>query len=191
VSEATLQTVFLVDDDAAVRKSMQRALHERGYTVVVFESAERFLEAYDPIEHGCLVLDLAMPGMDGLDLQQTLIRRGISIPIIFITGHGSVPQSVLALKAGAIDFLEKPFKQDALIERIHEAFQEDLRMRAEGQETSAIKGRMATLTNRELEVMHLLVNDLSQPSSKQIARELHISPFSGGINDTGCTRKNP
>lgn len=170
------QTIFLVDDDPSIRKAMTRALESRGYAIESFESAEVFLEQYDPTRSGCLVLDLSMPGMDGLELQQALIKRGSSIPIIFITGHGSVPQSVIALKSGAIDFLEKPFKQEVLLERVEEAFVEDRRMRDQGQETSAAKGRVALLTNRELEVMRLLVSDPSNLSSKQVARELKISP---------------
>jgi len=114
--------VFLVDDDPAIRKALPRALAMRGYHVKPYASAKEFLDDYQAHQAGCLVLDLSMPEMDGLELQDHLRKRAPDLPVIFITGHGDIPQSVQALRAGALDFLEKPFRQEALLARIDEAF---------------------------------------------------------------------
>lgn len=168
-------TVFLVDDDPAIRKSMPRALGKRGLNVETFESAQSFLDNYQADRSGCLVLDLRLPAMDGLELQQELAQRNMSIPIIFITGHGDIPHSVQALKAGAIDFLEKPFRQETLLQRIEEAFAEDQKLRAAKRQEDTMHSRFARLTDRERDVMRLLVSGPANPSSKEIARELSIS----------------
>lgn len=170
------QTVFLVDDDQSIRRSVTRALDKRGLKVESFESSEIFLKLYDPDQRGCLLLDLSMPGMDGLELQRELVNRGADIPIIFVTGHGGVPESVQALKAGAIDFLEKPFLQDVLLERIHEAFTEDERRRAFAETANKIKARFEMLTKREHDVARLLISGSATLSSKQVAKALDISP---------------
>ena len=119
-------TVFLVDDDDAVRKALSKGLTKRGFQVEAFESAQSFLESYSSDRHGCLVLDLSMPEIDGFELQQKLNDSDILIPIIFITGHGSSKQSVKALKSGAVDFLMKPFTPEVLSDRINSAFKSGL-----------------------------------------------------------------
>ncbi len=168
-------TVFLVDDDPSVRKTLPRGLIRRGFQVNAYESAKAFLDAYSTDQPGCLVLDLSMPEMDGLELQRELTHRNIAIPIIFITGHGGVPQSVQALKAGAIDFLEKPFLPDVLIRRIEEAFLQDQSTRSEQQKLASIREHFNRLTDRENEVLRLILEHQANLSSKQMAEILGIS----------------
>lgn len=171
-----VRTVFIVDDDPAIRSSLTRGLRLRGLDCEAFESAEAFLAAYDETRLGCLILDYGMPSMNGLELQQYLGDRGIAIPIIFITGHGGIPESVQAMKGGAIDFLEKPFRQTDLIQRIHAAMDMAETMRREGLATRQIKERLARLTPREQEIVdHMLANP-AEVSSKEIGRYLDISP---------------
>lgn len=124
-------TIFLVDDDASIRKSLSRSLKKRGHKVEAFESSRAFLDKYRPEYEGCLVLDLSMPGMTGLDLQKELNKRSWQIPIIFITGHGDTTQSALALNAGAIAFIEKPFTQETLLSYIALAMVKDKKLRKE------------------------------------------------------------
>lgn len=166
--------VFLVDDDPAILKALPRALRQHGLDVEPYASALEFLESYDD-QPGCLVLDLSMPDMTGLELQTELAQRQINIPIIFITGHGGVPESVQALRAGAIDFLEKPFLPETLLQRIEEALEQDHRERARVQEEGEIRSRFARLTDRERDVFRMLVEKSEVPSSKVMARELNIS----------------
>lgn len=168
--------VFLVDDEADIRTSLSRALGLRGYRIEAFESAQAFLDAYDGSEAGCLVLDYGMPKMDGLELQRHLDERGLNIPIIFITGHGGVPESVQAMKMGAMDFLEKPFKQSVLIDRIDTAFEVDRERRASNQHSSAMRARYASMTEREREIARIMVTNPGSNSSKDVARQLDISP---------------
>lgn len=168
--------VFLVDDDADIRASLSRALRLRGYEVRTYDSAVAFLEAYDERATGCLILDYGMPGMDGLELQKTLKNRGIRLPIIFITGHGGIPESVEAMKMGAVDFLEKPFKQSVLIDRLAEAFQSDAERRRQNLMVSDVRGRYENLTDREREVARIIATNPARNSSKEIARQLGISP---------------
>jgi len=167
--------VYLVDDDPSVRKTLPRGLKRRGLNVEAFDSAQEFLDTYSTEQPGCLILDLSMPGMDGLELQQELIHRKITIPIIFITGHGSIQQSVQALRAGAIDFLEKPFLPDTLANRIAEAFAQDQKTRDKGKKMASIRSGFERLTSREQEVCQLLLIRQARLSSKEIARELGIS----------------
>ncbi len=166
--------VFLVDDDPAILKALPRALRQHGLEVEAYSSATEFLAGYTD-KPGCLVLDLSMPEMSGLELQTELARRQIVIPTIFITGHGGVPESVQALRAGAIDFLEKPFLPETLLQRIDEALAQDNRNRVRTQEVENIRSRFARLTDRERDVFRLLVESNPPPSSKVIARELDIS----------------
>lgn len=172
----TASTVFVVDDDDAIRKSLARALTARGYDVETFASAQDFLDGYDPSRSGCLVLDYGMPGMDGLALQEHLGERGQAIPIIFITGHGGIPESVRAMKGGALDFLEKPFKQEVLVDRINTALDQDHAARAEAAWAAQAKARLAELTEREREIAEIIVRQPAEASSKEVARALDISP---------------
>ena len=178
VEEPTDQasTVFLIDDDEDVRTSLSRALNKRGFTVRAFESALTFLDAYDPSELGCLVLDYGLPQMDGLKLQKVLAERQINIPIIFISGHGGVPETVQAIKAGAVDFLEKPFRQKVLVDCITAAFLADKKQRAEALDRISALERFAKLTLREKEVANFMIANPSSTASKEIGRELNISP---------------
>jgi len=168
--------VYLVDDDPAVRKTLRRGLERRGFSVETFKSAQEFLDCYHPKQPGCLVLDLSMPEMDGLELQQELVNRDIKIPIIFITGHGGVPQSVQALKAGAIDFLEKPFLPDSLTARIEAGLIQDKINRDEKQKIESIRIKFGLLTEREREVAQLMLDNDANLSNKQMAKILGISP---------------
>ena len=149
-------TVYIVDDDPAVRDGLRALLTVSGYTLETFESAESFLAAIDRNTTGCAVLDIRMPGMSGLDLQRELKRRGIALPVIIITGHGDVPLAVAALKAGAVDFIEKPFDSDALIGSIEEAFRRGAAL-ASTFDRDTVAARVAQLTPREREVMDLVV----------------------------------
>lgn len=168
--------VFLVDDDADIRGSLSRALGLRGYVVRAFASAQEFLDNYNTDISGCLLLDYGMPQMDGLQLQKHLRDMGSPLPVIFITGHGGIPESVEAMKMGAVDFLEKPFKQSVLIERVEAALDTDRRRRALAMKTSGIMTRFQSLTDREKEISLILATYPGQNSSKEIARQLGISP---------------
>lgn len=168
--------VFLVDDDADIRGSLSRALGLRGYQVKSFDSASAFLESYEARISGCLILDYGMPGMNGLQLQKHLRDSGSSLPVIFITGHGGIPESVEAMKMGAVDFLEKPFKQSVLIERIEEALETDAKQREATLQTSGVVARYQALTDREREIASILTSSPGRNSSKEIARQLGISP---------------
>lgn len=162
-------TVFVVDDDASVRKALARSIQAAGLNAKTFVSAREFLDQGLPEVPGCLVLDVRMPGLSGLDLQAELNSRNIQTPIIFITGHGDIPVSVKAMKGGAVDFLTKPFKVANLIEVIREALQKDERLRASLAEKAEVQRRMETLTPREREVLGLVAKGLL---NKQIAVEL-------------------
>jgi two-component system response regulator FixJ len=169
---STEPTVFVVDDDEAVRQAMVLLLDSVGLKVETYASAEGFLEGYQASRPGCLVLDVRMPGTSGLVLQEMLAARGIDIPIIFITGHGDVPTSVRAMKAHALDYLEKPFNDQDLLDRINEAIERDATTRGDRAETAEIAARIGSLTRREREIMQLLVDG---KSSKAMAMELNIS----------------
>ena len=164
-----LPTVFIVDDDPAVLKSLSRLLRAGRLTAVTFGSPQEFLERYDPCTPGCLVLDMTMPGLNGLELQEALTTKGSAIPIIFLTGHGDVPMSVQAMKHGAFDFLTKPVNDDDLIKAVHAALDQDRIARQARDEVHDIQVRLATLTPREREVMtHVVSGQLN----KQIAYDL-------------------
>ena len=160
-------TVFLVDDDDAVRESLVLYLEHKGLVVEGYPTAEAFLDGYNPDCPGCLVLDVRMPGMSGHELQEALIAKGYSIPIIFITGHGDVQMSVRAVKAGAVDFLEKPFKKSVLMERIEEAIAHDALTRERSGWERTVKARYEGLTPREREVMALVVAGNSNKGSRE------------------------
>ncbi len=167
------QTIFVVDDDPAVRKSLTRLLRSAGYHTSSFDSAETFLRCW--AEHampGCVLLDLSMPGLDGLELQQRLNASGLAIPLIFITGHGDIPSTVSAMKAGAVDFLSKPIREEALLGAVNEALERDRRRRRTRAEHKAVDRSYQTLTPREREVLALVVGGLL---NKQIAAALGAS----------------
>jgi len=169
-------SVFVVDDDQDIRTSLTRALGQRGYAVEAFESARAFLDAYDGDRAACLVLDYGMPEMNGLELQVVLNDRDWPLAVIFVTGHGGVPESVQAMKGGAVDFLEKPFRQSDLIDRIDAALEIAEARRAAAASRQAVRGRFSRLTDREAEIVdHVLANP-AEVSSKEIAGTLGISP---------------
>lgn len=167
------QTVYIVDDDDAMRDSMQLLLEMLGYRVQGFASGNAFLDFCSDQDRGCLVLDMRMPEMTGLELQQALRARGYGLPVIFLTGFGDVPTTVRALKAGAVDFLEKPVSKSILTERIERAFDIDRQRRNNADAVEAVRSRFATLTRRELQVMGMATQGMS---NKDIAGELGISP---------------
>lgn len=169
----TEPTIFIVDDDASVRDSLALLLGLKGYAIRSFASAEDFLAACQPEWHGCLLLDIRMAGMNGLELQQQLISDQIFLPIIFITGHGDVAAARAALKAGAADFLEKPLDDRLLIATITDALKRSAHQRDETTATQEIMARLARLTTREREVMDKIT--LGEPN-REIARQLGISP---------------
>jgi len=165
-------TVFVVDDDEAVRASLRLLLKSLGIAAITHGSAAEFLMEYEPEHPGCIILDVRMPGMSGLELQDELNRRGAIIPIIFITGHGDVPMAVEAMHHGAIDFLQKPFSDKDLTDRIREALSIDLRNRALLGEKDMIRARLAALTPREIQVLRLVTLG---KSNKAIAGDLELS----------------
>src|SRR5690606_17948529 len=146
-------TVMVVDDDAGVRNAMRTLLKSVGLSSQLYASAQEFLAAYDPAQPGCVVLDIRMPGMSGLELQQELNLRGATIPVIFMTGHGDVPMAVEAMQHGAFDFLQKPFRDQDLLDRIQKAIAKDAKLRASLGEHARIRGYLETLTAREREVL--------------------------------------
>jgi two-component system, LuxR family, response regulator FixJ len=164
--------VFVIDDDEAVRSSLALLLKSMSLAVETFESANEFLQKLPPDPCGCLVLDIRMPGMSGIELQQQLKQRGYPLPIIFITGHGDVSMAVHAMREGAIDFIEKPFRDQELLDRIYQALEIDRARRRAADETVQIRERFAGLTPREHEVMLRIARG---QANKVIAIELGLS----------------
>lgn len=165
-------TVFVVDDEQAVRDSLALLVRSIGLAAETYGSAGEFLDAFDPERHGCLVTDIRMPGMSGLELQEKLAADGVHIPVIVLTGHGDVPAAVRALKGGAVDFVEKPFDPQALLDLIQQAIARDDEIREQAAQEAELAERMARLTPREQEVMELVVGG---KANKVIAVELAIS----------------
>lgn len=165
-------TIFIVDDDAAVRTALSMLLKSAGYAFEAFASAKDFLAACNPECHGCIILDVNMPGMDGPALQQELRRRGVLLPLIFLTGYGDIATTVRTIKAGAVDFLTKPVDGSILLNRVQEALKQDARLRGQADDYQSIASRLAALTKREREIMVLVVNG---HTSKEIAQHFAIS----------------
>ncbi len=165
-------TVFVVDDEPAVRDSLRALLDTYGFAVETYASGDEFLDHVERGRPGCLIADVRMPGMSGTELQRELAKRSIPLPVIVITGHGDVPMAVDALKAGAVDFLEKPLDDEALVGSIRRALEHDQRSRAKEEELSVLAARRARLTGRETEVMDLIVDGLA---NHVVAERLGIS----------------
>ena len=178
--------VFAIDDDASMREALSRLFRSIGMRVQIFASAHDFLRFKRPDAPACLVLDVRLPGLSGLDLQRELTATGPAIPIIFITGHGDVPMSVQAMKAGAVEFLTKPFREQALLDAIQQAIQCDCVNRKRQAEIAEQRARYESLTQREREVLTLVVTGLL---NKQIAAKLGTTEFTVKIQRRGVMQK--
>jgi RNA polymerase sigma factor (sigma-70 family) len=165
-------TVFIIDDDEAVRDSLSWLMRSAGLRAETFDSADDFLSGYTKDRPGCLILDIRMPGMNGLELQSVLQGRGFRLPIIIISGHADVPMAVRALKAGAFDFIEKPFNDELLLDLVQRAIAQDQERRESMAEVNELRSRMDSLTPREREVLELVV---AGAPNKQISSELGVS----------------
>ena len=168
----TKPTIFIVDDDPSVRESTELMLKSVGFHVKTFVSAQEFLKANLQEGPGCLILDVRMPGMSGLDLQEKLVSAKTPLPVIFITGHGTVPMSVRAMKAGAVDFLQKPFEEQDLLDAINRAITQQRERKSKRDEADQLQQHLKALTPREYEVFSLLVTGMS---NKEIAHKLGTS----------------
>jgi FixJ family two-component response regulator len=178
--------VFAVDDDASMREALSRLFRSVGMQAQIFASAQEFLRFKRPDAPACLVLDVRLPGLSGLDLQRELAAANRGIPIIFITGHGDIPMSVEAMKAGAVEFLTKPFRDQALLDAIRQAIQRDCANRKQQAEIAEMRARYDSLTQREREVLGLVVTGLL---NKQIAAELGTTEFTVKIQRRGVMQK--
>jgi two-component system, LuxR family, response regulator FixJ len=179
-------TVFIVDDDRPVREGLAELMRTIHLNAEVFATAAEFLESYEHSRPGCLLLDVRLPGMSGLRLQDEMITRGITLPIIFITGHGDLPMAVEAMKKGAYDFLEKPVGDQTLLDRINAALAEDQRRRKTQVEVDAFQERLTLLTSREREVLDLLK---AGKSTTAIAETLEISQKTAQVHRTRILEK--
>jgi len=168
-------TLYLVDDDDEVRRTLARALKHNDYEVKTFNSGQAFLDKIDLHSYGCIILDVAMPGISGLEVQNELLIIECKIPIIFMTGHGDVPTSVRALKSGAVEFLEKPFHVDLLLQIVDEVLISERQRQENDDLAQGTVKRFASLTQREADVMICLVKGMADRSNKEVAREIGIS----------------
>src|SRR6516164_7952783 len=178
--------VFAIDDDASMREALSRLFRSIGMRAQIFASAQDFLLFKRPDAPTCLVLDVRLPGLSGLDLQRELAASGLAIPIIFITGHGDIPMSVQAMKAGAVEFLTKPFRDQALLDAIHQAIQRDCANRKHRAEIAEQRARYDSLTQREREVLALVVSGLL---NRQIAAQLGTTEFTVKIQRRSVMQK--
>ena len=165
-------TVFIVDDDPSVLKGLSRLMKSVKLNVETYSSAQEFLDSYNPVQPGCLLIDMRMPGISGLELQEILQSRNILIPTIIITGYGEVTDAVQAMKKGAIDFIEKPFNGQYLLDQVHKAIAEDAQIRKKQAQQQVVSASLALLTPREREVMDLVITG---KANKVIALELGLS----------------
>lgn len=165
-------TVFVIDDDESVCRALRLLIQSVGLNIETYASAQAFLDAYNPAKWGCIVLDVRMPGVGGLDLQNILPQRGIHLPVIFITGHGDVPASVRALKGGAEDFIQKPFDDQTLLDAVQRAINKDRESRSADAKRAEILRRVESLTRREREVLGLVVTGIP---NKEVAARMGIS----------------
>jgi FixJ family two-component response regulator len=179
-------TVVVVDDDSSMREALANLVRSIGLRANLFTSAQEFLQSPRPDSTCCVVLDVRLPGLSGLDCQRQLLEAGLSIPIIFITGHGDIPMSVRAMKAGAIEFLTKPFRDQDLIDAVHSALQIDRAARLQEKELTELRERFASLTPREQEVMGWVVSGLL---NKQIASEIGTSEITVKVHRGQVMRK--
>ena len=178
--------IAVVDDDPSVRESLESLIRSAGLRVEAFASAKEFLARPQGDAPSCLVLDLQLPGLSGLDLQKQLAEIDLEIPIVFITGHGNVPASVQAMKAGALEFLTKPFAEEDLLRAIEQAIERDQRTRQRHSEMSDLRARYESLTPREREIMEQVVSGLL---NKQVAAELNITEFTVKVHRGQVMRK--
>lgn len=168
----TEPTVFIVDDEAEVRDALKLLMDSVGLAAETFASAQEYLDQFDAHRFGCLVLDIRMPGMSGLELQERLFKEPLHPPMVIITGHGDVPMAVRALQAGAVDFIEKPFRDQVLLDSVHRAITRDAEQRGEASRLADIEARLQRLTPREREVLDLIMTGMR---NKVIAVELGVS----------------
>jgi FixJ family two-component response regulator len=179
LNRPTEPTVFVVDDDEAVREALSMMLRAAGRTVEAFASAEDFIERGGATRRGCLVLDVRMPGMSGLELQDWLVRRNAMLPIVFLTGHGDIPMSVRAMKAGAVDFLTKPFRDQDMLDAVTQAIERDRKRRDGAKAEAELRGLFEGLTPREREVMTLVTTGML---NKQAAAAMGLSEITVKIH---------
>ena len=183
---AERSVVFIVDDDASMRGALENLIGSVGLEVRAFSSPQEFLADQRPDAPGCLVLDVRLPGKSGLAFQEDLVKAGIALPVIFITGHGDIPMSVRAMKAGAVEFLTKPFHDQEILDAIHAALERDRARRREAARIAELKTRYAALTEREREVMKLVA---AGRANKQVAAELGISEVTVKVHRGQVMRK--
>lgn len=178
--------VHIIDDDASLRGALDSLFRSTGQATRLYESVAAFLDAELPDAPGCLILDVRMPGMSGLDFQQKLDELGVRLPVVFMTGHGDIPMSVRAMKAGAVDFLAKPFRDQEMLDAVAAALERDRAQRAEGGKLDALKAAYATLSPRERQVMALVA---AGKMNKQVAGDLSLSEITVKIHRGAAMRK--
>jgi len=178
--------VFVIDDDSSMRLALEDLVRSVGLEVRAFAAPQEFLQSKPPDAPGCLVLDVRLPGMSGLTFQQELAKEGLTLPVIFITGHGDIPMSVRAMKAGAVEFLTKPFHDQDLLDAIHAAIERDQKRRRVAVRLAQLRERFATLTERERQIMTLVVVGRA---NKQIAAELSLSEMTVKVHRGQVMRK--